>query len=511
MTRVSSALLSVSDKTGLLPFAQFLAGQGVTLYSTGGTAKALREAGLKVTDVSDYTGFPEIMDGRVKTLHPKVHGGLLGRRSEAGHMAAMQEHGIRPIDLLVVNLYPFVETVAKGGAFEECIEQIDIGGPSMIRSAAKNHEDVLVLVEPGDYAAVQKALQTDTVDSALRRKLAQKAFTHTAAYDAAISGWIAAQNGDAWPEMLVLSAKRQDLLRYGENPHQQAAFYATGQQPVGMAAAKQLQGKELSFNNLNDSDAAWAMAQEFSEPTAVVVKHANPCGVGTADSAAEAFRRALAGDPQSAFGGIVALNRPLDNATAEAISGIFMEVVMAPEVTAEAAEILGKKKNLRVLEMGAASAGERNLRSIAGGLLVQDSDTKPIDRAAIRHVAGQAPDAALLDELIFAFTVCKHVKSNAIVLCREGRTIGIGAGQMSRVDAVRFAIAKAEAAGHDTRGAVLASDAFFPFADNIDEAAKAGIGAVIQPGGSVRDDEVIAAAEEAGITMVFTGQRHFKH
>lgn len=511
MPQLQSALLSVSDKTGLVPFASFLAKQGVRLYSTGGTAKALREAGLAVTDVSDLTGFPEIMDGRVKTLHPKVHGGLLARRQDAAHVKAMAEHGIAPIDMVVVNLYPFTQTVASGAAFDECIEQIDIGGPSMLRSAAKNHQDVLVVVDSGDYAAVQTALETDAADTALRRRLAHKAFAHTAAYDAAISSWLAEQRGEAFPETLVFSARRQEVLRYGENPHQQAAFYATGTEATGMAALRQLQGKALSYNNLNDTDAALALVAEFAQPAAVVIKHANPCGVGMGATAAEAFQRALAGDKQSAFGGIVALNRPLDKETAEAIAPIFMEVVVAPEVSEEAREALAKKKNLRLLEAPAPAVPGWQLRSVAGGLLLQDQDVKPIDRQGLQAVSGQQPDEAALEELCFAFTVCKHVKSNAIVLVKDGATIGIGAGQMSRVDAVRFAIAKAEAAGHDTRGAVLASDAFFPFADNIEEAAGAGIGAVIQPGGSVRDDEVIAAAKEAGMTMVFTGQRHFRH
>ena len=520
---IRRALLSVSDKTGLVEFGKFLAQRGVEILSTGGTAKALADAGVKVTEVSAHTGFPEIMDGRVKTLHPTVHGGILARRSDKSHLAAMEKHGIAPIDLVVVNLYPFEATVAKGADYDTCVENIDIGGPAMIRAAAKNHESVTVVVDPEDYRPVmdEMAASNGATTEALRKRLAATAYARTAAYDAAVSGWFAAVQGEKFPRRIAFAGRLAQSMRYGENPHQAAAFYKTGDARPGVASASQLQGKEISYNNLNDTDAAFELAAEFDKPAVAIIKHANPCGVSIGASLTEAYGRALACDPVSAFGGIVAVNRSLDAATAALIAKLFAEVIIAPRVDDDARKVLAAKKNLRVLETGAMpdpAAPGLAWRQLAGGFLVQDRDNGRITKADLKTVTKRAPTAAEIDDLLFAFTVCKHVKSNAIVYVKSGATVGIGAGQMSRVDSSRIAARKAEdaaqAAGAKepaTRGSVVASDAFFPFADGLEAAIAAGATAVIQPGGSVRDDEVIAAADKAGIAMVFTGMRHFRH
>jgi phosphoribosylaminoimidazolecarboxamide formyltransferase/IMP cyclohydrolase len=517
MSRIQRALLSVSDKTGLLEFAKALLAHKVQLLSTGGTAKLLRDAGLAVTDVSEHTGFPEMLDGRVKTLHPKIHGGLLGIRNDPGHKNAMQEHAIAPIDLVVVNLYPFEETVAKGAGFAECIENIDIGGPAMIRSAAKNHADVTVIVDAADYASVideMRAHEGATLPET-RKKLAAKAYARTASYDAAISRWFAGQLQEPFPETFTLAAKRKQSLAYGENPHQQAAFYITDPSRKSVANAVQLQGKALSYNNINDADGAWELVSEFRDgPAVAIIKHANPCGVAAADSLKEAYLRALACDPVSAYGGIVALNKPLDEATAEEIARLFVEVIVAPEISPEARALLSKKQKLRVLATGGMpdpQAPEMMLKSVSGGLLLQSRDNTVFDAASVRIVTKRRPSAQELDDLRMALTVAKHVKSNAVVLAREGRTIGIGAGQMSRVDSVRIAVRKAADAKLETQGCALASEAFFPFDDNVHHAAKAGITSIIQPGGSIRDEEVIKAADQYDMAMVFTGVRHFRH
>ncbi len=522
---IRRALISVSDKTGLVPFAAALAAAGVEILSTGGSATALRTAGVPVKDVSEHTGFPEILDGRVKTLVPQIHGGLLGRRDSPTHQAQMDEHGISPIDLLVVNLYPFEATVARGAAAEDCVENIDIGGPALIRAAAKNHDFVTVVIEPAQYDAVLAELAAGGTTLALRRRLAGAAYAATAAYDAAIAAWFAAGQGDVvqgdlFPERLTLAGTRSLSLRYGENPHQQAAFYATAARP-GVATATQAQGKELSYNNLNDTDAAYECVAEFAAPTVVIVKHANPCGVASAADLATAWDAALRCDPVSAFGGIVAVNRPLDRAAAEKIAAIFTEVIIAPDAEPAARAVLARKKNLRLLLAGGlpdpAAAGLA-FRSLAGGFLAQTRDAGRIGREDLRVVTRRAPTEAELDDLLFAFRVCKHVKSNAIVYAKSGATVGIGAGQMSRVDSARIAAWKsaeaAKAAGLETplaAGSVVASDAFFPFADGLEAAVAAGATAVIQPGGSMRDAEVIAAADAAGIAMVMTGMRHFRH
>jgi phosphoribosylaminoimidazolecarboxamide formyltransferase/IMP cyclohydrolase len=525
LRRVTRALLSVSDKSGLADFARALAGDGVELVSTGGTAKALAAAGLAVVDVADLTGFPEMMDGRVKTLHPKVHGGLLAIRDDKDHAAAMETHGIRPIDLLVVNLYPFEETVARGAALADCIENIDIGGPALIRAAAKNHADVAVVVDPADYASVSAELkQHGATTLALRRRLAAKAYARTAAYDAAIANWFADQLNDPAPSFRTVGGRLVETLRYGENPHQSAAFYRTPEQRFGVATARQVQGKQLSYNNLNDTDAAYECVAEFDpERTAavVIVKHANPCGVAEGENLAEAYRKALRCDPVSAFGGIVAVNRTLDAEAARAITEIFTEVIIAPDASEEAIAIVGAKKNLRLLVAGGlpdARASGLTAKSVAGGLLVQSRDNAVVDEMQLRTVTRRAPTAAELDDLRFAFRIAKHVKSNTIVYAKDRATVGIGAGQMSRVDAARIAARKAEDAAKEaglteplTKGSVVASDAFFPFADGLLVAIEAGATAVIQPGGSVRDDEVIKAADDHGIAMVFTGTRHFRH
>lgn len=515
---IRRALLSVSDKTDLIAFAQSLVAQGIELLSTGGTAKALRDAGLNVKDVSEHTGFPEMLDGRVKTLHPTVHGGLLGKRDDVMHQQAMREHDIAPIDLVVVNLYPFEQTVARGGSYDDCVENIDIGGPAMIRSAAKNHGDVLVVTDPADYARVKDMLIDHQGHStiALRKELAAKAYARTAAYDAAIATWFARQGGESgvFPETLAVFAKRRQVLRYGENPHQRAAWYVWPEEKAeGLAAAEQLQGKELSYNNLNDTDAAFGLVRDFSEPAVAIIKHANPCGVAVAKTQVEAFTNALACDPQSAFGGIIALNRPLEAATVEAMGKLFVEVIIAPAVSDEAKVMLEAKKNLRLLVVDETALTPRmQLRPISGGLLLQSEDFEGMPPAeSLQTVTKRTPSSQELVDMQLAFTVAKHVKSNAIVLVKNGATVGIGAGQMSRVDSVRIATLKAKDAGLDITGAALASDAFFPFDDNIHLAAEHGIGALIQPGGSIRDDEVIAAADQHGMTMVTTGIRHFRH
>jgi phosphoribosylaminoimidazolecarboxamide formyltransferase/IMP cyclohydrolase len=510
---VRRALLSVSDKTGLVPLAQALAAQGAEIISTGGSARALREAGIAVREVAEVSGFPEILDGRVKTLVPQIHGGILGRRDLAQHVAQMAAHGIAPIDLVAVNLYPFEATVAAGADFGNCVEQIDIGGPALIRAAAKNHDFVAVLTDPAQYAEVLDELASHGgTTRALRRRLAAAAYARTAAYDAAIAAWLAGQQGTAFPPRLTLTATLRQTLRYGENPHQDAAFYVSGIRR-GVATARQVQGKELSYNNLNDTDAAFECVAEFDAPTVAIVKHANPCGVASAATLAEAWEAALRCDPVSAFGGIVALNRTLDEATAERIATIFTEVIVAPDATEAAQAVLGRKKNLRLLLTGGLpdpASRERIVRSVAGGLLVQTRDFGRLTPADLRTVTRRAPTEAERADLLFAFRVCKHVKSNAIVYARGGATVGIGAGQMSRVDSARIAAWKAaEHAG--AQGSVAASDAFFPFPDGLEAVIAAGATAVIQPGGSLRDPEVIAAADAAGIAMVFTGMRHFRH
>jgi phosphoribosylaminoimidazolecarboxamide formyltransferase/IMP cyclohydrolase len=505
------ALLSTYDKSGIVALARQLDAAGVELLSTGGTAGALREAGLPVREISDLTGFPEILDGRVKTLHPAVHAGLLARRDDPHHAATLAASGLAPIDLLVVNLYPFERTVAAGADPAACIEQIDVGGPAMLRAGAKNHDGVAVLVDPTDYPDLLAALAAHGgTHLELRRRLAAKAFAHTAAYDAAIAAWLA---GEGWPERLVLAGRLQQTMRYGENPHQQAALYATAPARPGVTTARQLQGKALSWNNLNDTDAAFELVAEFGEPAVVIVKHAGPCGVAVAATLAEAWRKALACDPQSAFGGIVACNRPLDAATAAGIAEIFTEVVIAPGADPPAIERLAGKAALRVLLVDGLPdprAPGRVVRSLAGGLLVQDRDRLVAADEPWRVVTRREPSPAEARDLRFAWTVVKHVRSNAIVLAADGATVGIGGGQTSRVDAVWVAAHKAERTGH--RGPrVAASDAFFPFADGLEAAIAAGASAVIQPGGSVRDREVIAAADAAGIAMVFTDTRHFRH
>jgi phosphoribosylaminoimidazolecarboxamide formyltransferase/IMP cyclohydrolase len=523
---IARALLSVSDKSGLVDFARALAGHRIELVSTGGTAKTIADAGLKVRDVSDLTGFPEMMDGRVKTLHPKVHGGLLAIRDDAAHAASMRDHGIAPIDLLVVNLYPFDATVAKGGSYGDCVENIDIGGPAMIRAAAKNHNDVAVVVDVDDYARVLAELSAHggATTLALRKSLAQKAYARTAAYDAAISNWFAGALGDAAPAYRAFGGKLAEALRYGENPHQSAAFYRTPVQRFGVATARQVQGKQLSYNNINDTDAAYECIAEFDPKRAaacVIVKHANPCGVAEGENLVEAYRKALACDSTSAFGGIVALNGTLEAQAARAITEIFTEVIIAPDATEEAIAIVAAKKNLRLLLAGGLPdprAAGLTVKSVAGGLLVQSRDNAVVDEMQLRTVTRRAPTETELADLRFAFRVAKHVKSNTIVYARDRATVGIGAGQMSRVDAARIAARKAEDAAKElglssplTKGSVVASDAFFPFADGLLVAIEAGATAVIQPGGSMRDDEVIKAADEHGIAMVFTGTRHFRH
>ena len=522
---IRRALLSVSDKTGLVAFAARLVSCGIELISTGGTARALADAGLPVTEVSSVTGFPEIMDGRVKTLHPAIHGGLLAVRSNPEHQAALAAHDIRPIGLLVVNLYPFEQALARGASWEETIENIDVGGPAMIRAAAKNHDSVTVIVDPADYGAVADELAADAgrTAGATRRRLASKAFARTASYDAAISTWLAGHGGEMLGPVFATGGTRLEALRYGENPHQQAAFYKGPGKSFGIAAARQLQGKALSFNNINDTDAALECLAEFEggdQPACVIVKHANPCGVATGSTLVEAYRKALACDPVSAFGGIIAVNRPLDAATAADIIELFTEVIVAPAADVAAVAAVAGKKNLRLLVLdGAPVSGEGlAVKSAGSGLLVQTRDTMSVSAMTLRTVTRRQPTEAEMSDLRFAFRVAKHVKSNAIVYARDGATVAIGAGQMSRVDSARIAARKNEelsrAAGlavPSIRGSVVASDAFFPFADGLLQAAEAGATAVIQPGGSLRDDEIIRAADDAGLAMVFTGIRHFRH
>ena len=519
---IKRALISVSDKIGLVEFGQFLADRGVEILSTGGSAKTLNDSGVLVTEVSDFTGFPEIMGGRVKTLQPTIHGGLLAVRGDADHLAAMDEHGIQPIDLLVVNLYPFEATVSAGADFTTCIENIDIGGPALIRAAAKNHAFVTVVVDPSDYPRVQEELEKNNLVTTeeFRAQLAAKAYARTAAYDAAIATWFADQLGETFPLRTVMAGELKQTLRYGENPHQEAAFYVGGENRPGVATAVQLQGKELSFNNLNDTDAAFELAAEFEDQSAcVIVKHANPCGVAVAGDLVTAYNRALSCDKESAFGGIIAFNRTLDEATAKEVVELFAEVIIAPRVAPAAAAVLAAKKNLRVLETGAMpDAGNPGMtvRSLTGGYLLQSRDHRILENMKV--VTKRAPTDQEIADLKFAFTVSKHVKSNAIVYCKDGMTVGVGAGQMSRVNAARIAAWKAEDGARLSndpvswaKGSVVASDAFFPFADGLLAAAEAGVTAVIQPGGSVRDDEVITAADEQGLAMVFTGMRHFRH
>ncbi|TCO69621.1 bifunctional phosphoribosylaminoimidazolecarboxamide formyltransferase/IMP cyclohydrolase [Rhodovulum euryhalinum] len=523
---VRRALLSVSDKEGLVELGRALAARGVELLSTGGTARSLREAGLGVIDVADVTGFPEMMDGRVKTLHPMVHGGLLALRDNPDHAAAMEKHGIGAIDLLVVNLYPFEETVAAGANYAECIENIDIGGPAMIRAAAKNHAFVGVVIDTEDYAGLLVELEKNdgATSLAFRQGLAQRAYARTAAYDAAVSTWMAGALGETSPRRRAFAGALAQTLRYGENPHQRAAFYVDGSDRPGVATATQWQGKELSYNNINDTDAAFELVSEFlpaDGPACAIIKHANPCGVARAATLQEAYRRAFDCDRTSAFGGIVALNMKLDEATARAICEIFTEVVIAPAADDAAKDVFAAKKNLRLLTTGGlANPAEPGLafRQVSGGFLVQDRDTGRLRREDLKVVTKRAPSEAEIADMLFAWTVAKHVKSNAIVYVKDGATVGVGAGQMSRVDSTRIAARKsmdmAEVLGLSaplTKGAAVASDAFFPFPDGLLAAADAGATAVIQPGGSMRDDEVIAAADEAGLAMVFTGMRHFLH
>ncbi|MGB0410315.1 MAG: bifunctional phosphoribosylaminoimidazolecarboxamide formyltransferase/IMP cyclohydrolase [Pikeienuella sp.] len=521
---IRRALISVSDKTGLIEFAQALHQRGVELISTGGTAKAIRDAGLEVKDVSELTGFPEMMDGRVKTLHPMVHGGLLALRNDTGHIASMDEHGIAAIDLLVVNLYPFEATVAAGAGYDDCVENIDIGGPAMIRAAAKNHAHVAVVVDSEDYGVVLQGIDGGGISYPLRQRLAATAYARTAAYDAAVSTWMAAAIGDETPRRRAVAGTIAQTLRYGENPHQQAAFYTDGSTRPGVASAVQHQGKELSYNNINDTDAAFELAAEFDPadgPACAIIKHANPCGVSRGATLAEAYERAFDCDRTSAFGGIIALNQTLDSATAEKIIEIFTEVVIAPDATDEAKAVFAAKKNLRLLTTGGlpdpTSAG-MTWRQVAGGYLSQTRDNGRITAEDLKVVTKRQPTDAEVADMLFAWRVAKHVKSNAIIYVKDQATVGVGAGQMSRVDSTRIAARKgedmAEALGlaqSPVKGAVVASDAFFPFPDGLITAAEAGATAVIQPGGSMRDQAVIDAADEMGIAMVYTGMRHFRH
>ena len=524
--KIRRAIISVSDKSGIEALARALDGFGVEILSTGGTAQMLKKSGIPVKDVSKHTGFPEIMDGRVKTLHPKIHGGILARRDNEAHLKAMTENDIAGIDMLIVNLYPFTQTVRSGADFDSCIENIDIGGPAMIRAAAKNHDFVTILTDPQDYQSVldDMAANDGAVTYNVRKKLAANAYALTAAYDSAIAGWFAGQAGetDAYPRRISFAGTLKETLRYGENPHQGAALYETAEAPrPGVATARQIQGKELSYNNLNDTDAAFELVSEFDAPAIAIIKHANPCGVAVDDDLLKAYERALACDPVSAFGGIVAINRPLTRALAEAITKKFVEVIIAPGFEISALDVLKKKDKIRVLitdSMPAPSQKRRIVRPVAGGLLVQDADTGHITAADLKVVSKRAPSESEIRDMLFAFTVAKHVKSNAIIYAKNGATVGIGAGQMSRVDSARIAAWKAQEAAKEaglpaplTNGSVVASDAFFPFADGLISAAEAGVTAVIQPGGSIRDEEVIAAADERGLAMVFTGMRHFRH
>ena len=522
--KVRRALISVSEKTGVIAFAKKLALFGVEIISTGGTARELQDAGLKVRDIAEFTGFPEIMEGRVKTLHPKVHGGILARRDSELHLSAMNNNSIQPIDLVVVNLYPFTEVVAGGGSYEDCIENIDIGGVALIRASAKNHDFVTIITDPQDYDKVIDDMQKHegAISYALRKQLAANAFALTATYDSNISGWFASQTDDGqFPRRISFSGTLKQTLRYGENPHQAAGLYVDGLARPGVALATQLQGKELSYNNLNDTDAAFELVAEFDEPAVAIIKHANPCGVAIGKNCLDAYKRALSCDSVSAFGGIIALNRPLDAKTAEEIIKIFSEVIIAPSVEPAALPILKTKTNLRVLTTGGMpdpAQRRRTVKTIAGGLLAQDADCGRINPDELKIVTGREPTKKELEDMIFAFRVAKHVKSNAIVYVKDSATVGIGAGQMSRIDSTRIAAHKAAEASKAlglaeplTKGCVVASDAFFPFPDGLIAAAEAGATAVIQPGGSIRDEDVIAAANERGLAMVFTGMRHFRH
>ncbi|WP_216330425.1 bifunctional phosphoribosylaminoimidazolecarboxamide formyltransferase/IMP cyclohydrolase [Rhizobium sp. X9] len=524
--KIRTALLSVSDKTDILELATVLSKLGVKLLSTGGTAKAIAEAGLPVTDVSDVTNFPEIMDGRVKTLHPNVHGGLLAIRDDADHVEAMKAHGIEAIDLSVINLYPFEEVRAKGGDYPTTVENIDIGGPAMIRASAKNHAYVTVVTDPSDYPALVEALQADDGQTsyALRQRFAAKAYARTAAYDAVISNWFAQALSIETPDYRAIGGALKEKMRYGENPHQSAGFYLTGEKRPGVATATLLQGKQLSYNNINDTDAAYELVAEFlpeNAPAVAIIKHANPCGVATGPTLAEAYRRALACDSVSAFGGVIALNRTLDAETAEEIVKLFTEVIIAPDVTEEAKAIIARKPNLRLLAAGGLPdprAAGITAKTVSGGLLVQSRDNGMVEDLELKVVTKRAPTAQELEDMKFAFKIAKHVKSNAVIYAKDGQTAGIGAGQMSRVDSARIAALKAEDAAKAlglteplTRGSAVASEAFYPFADGLLAAIAAGATAVIQPGGSMRDQEVIDAANEHDVTMVFTGMRHFRH
>jgi phosphoribosylaminoimidazolecarboxamide formyltransferase / IMP cyclohydrolase len=519
MAVIKQALLSVSDKTGVVEFARGLAGLGVSLISTGGTAKLLKDAGIRVTEVADYTGFPEMLDGRVKTLHPKVHAGILARRDVPAHMAALDKAGMGTIDLVAINLYPFGATVARAGCtLPEAIENIDIGGPAMVRSAAKNHDHVAVLTDPADYEPVLKELTgSRTLGAETRFRLAQKAFSHTAHYDGAISNYLTAVDASggraSFPGRLNLQFERAQALRYGENPHQQAAFYRDLEPAAGsLGTYQQLQGKELSYNNIADADAAWECVKGFEQPACVIVKHANPCGAALGASLAEAYGKAFATDSTSAFGGIIAFNGELDAAAAQAATAQFVEVIIAPRVTPAAARVLAEKTNIRVLTVAVGTGANRHdFKRVGGGMLVQTPDTATTGAVDLKVVTRRKPSEAQIADLVFAWRVAHFVKSNAIVFCAGGQTLGVGAGQMSRVDSARIAAIKAESAGLSLKGSAVASDAFFPFRDGVDVVARAGAAAIIQPGGSVRDDEVIAAADEHGIAMVFTGIRHFRH
>jgi phosphoribosylaminoimidazolecarboxamide formyltransferase/IMP cyclohydrolase len=516
---VKQALISVSDKSGVVDFARELAGLGYRLLSTGGTAQMLASAGLAVTEVATYTGFPEILDGRVKTLNPRIHAGLLARRGDAAHMAALAQHGIDAIDILAVNLYPFEQTVARPGcAFDDAIENIDIGGPAMLRAAAKNHESVAVVVDPADYGRITDDLKSrGAIDTATRLALAKKVFAHTARYDGAIANYLTALDDDgkrgSFPDVLSRQWVKVQQMRYGENPHQRAAFYRERDVAPGLLSGyTQLQGKELSYNNIADADAAWDCARSFNEPACAIVKHANPCGVATAGSAAEAYAKAFKTDPTSAFGGIIAFNRPVDTAAAEAVARQFVEVVIAPGFDAAARAAFAGKQNVRLLtvELGDAQ-NDFDFKRVGGGLLVQTPDTDSLIAADLKIVTERVPTAAETADLLFAWRVARFVKSNTIVFARDGMTLGVGAGQMSRIDSARIASIKAKEAGLSLAGAAAASDAFFPFRDGLDVVIDAGATCVIQPGGSVRDEEVIAAANERGVAMAFTGARHFRH
>ena len=523
LIRVTRALISVSDKTGLVALGQALAKRGVEILSTGGSAQRLRESGVPVTEVADFTGHPEMLDGRVKTLHPRLHGGILGRRDLASHREQMAAHNIPPIDLVVVNLYPFEATVARGADFEECVENIDIGGPTLIRAAAKNHDSVTVVTDAADYQALLTELDANdgATTLALRRQLARLAYSRTALYDTAISRWFAEQAGETFPPVITFGGRLAQSLRYGENPHQQAAFYLGGPARPGVGTAVQVQGKELSYNNLNDTDAAYELVAEFEKPAVAIIKHANPCGVAEAATQLEAYKAALLCDPVSAFGGIIALNRPLEADTAAEIAKLFVEVIIAPDAGEEARRIIGAKKNLRLLltrELPDPDTAGIQVRNIAGGLLVQTRDTHRVKASDLKVVTKRQPTEQEIADLLIAFRVAKHTKSNAIIYVKNGATVGVGAGQMSRVDSARIAALKAADATRMaglpelmTKGSAVASEAFFPFADGLIAAADAGATAVIQPGGSVRDAEVIAAADERGLAMVFTGVRHFRH